>query len=226
MTSARGGSQLGESFTFFTNNTRVSWSLRCKDFRSLSLFASVYLGEHSKTTAWIFNIFLTGFWHRSQNLRRQYSSPCVNRESLKKIVDQWESLSWLEGGGVVQRNTDTSLCAYLGTNNGHKRLHLNKYMNLGATKRKKNRSSLPPRHSSSLVEIYPTLPYKGGNKNKETWLCDRSCWKQWRKTIEARILAGLLAQILFRFLARTIARSLGIFDYPFGFCAYRLARNA
>ena len=27
MTSARGGSQLGESFSFFTNNTRVSWGL-------------------------------------------------------------------------------------------------------------------------------------------------------------------------------------------------------
>ena len=93
----------------------------------------------------------------------------------------------------------------LGKNNGHKRLDLNKYMNLGATKRKKKtKSSLPTRCSTWLVtciimwvrgpsplsilasllngqpwqnEIYLTLSYKSGNTNKETWLCDRSCWE-------------------------------------------------
>ena len=61
-------------------------------------------------------------------------------------------------------------------------------------------------------KIYLSLPYKCGNTNKETWLCDMSCSKQQRKIIVARILAGILARIIAQILPRILARSLGILD--------------
>ena len=132
----------------------------------------------------------------------------------------------------------TYLYPDLGTNNGHKLTSLdwNKYINLGATK--KSRGSLPTLYSIWLVtctiflvlgpsqyqpccwmghpgEIkftlrYLSLPYKSGNTNEETWLCDMSCSKWRRKIIVARILAGILARIRARILAWILARSLAI----------------